>query len=404
MKSWLLSEGRTFTSPVAFLNALCLALEEHGVPLTRMNLLVRTAHPTYEFMVLTRTSRVVGNVPIETTEKIHSQQVHDFGDYQIEQFLLEHGHTDETMFAESPFQAIIDGAPSVRCRFADVDGTPEFPIFSDLMDMGMTDYMAIPVDLLPPDFGMMSVTSAHADGFSDEDVELLQDIQPVVSLLLSPLLIREASESILAAYLGDGPAREVYAGRIQLGDVEELEAVIGFVDMRSFTATTQAAEGHHIIQRLNSFFSALNLVVTSAGGVILKFIGDGALVVFPLGSRNPAEVAQDALEAYRCFRERVVALNTVNTNEQLGAIEFGMAFHIGTVLYGNIGAPSRLDFTVIGPAVNLAARLEGLCPRFGVDMVVSEEFAQLLPDAFKDMGTQRVRGVGSDIRVFQQRP
>jgi adenylate cyclase len=386
------------------MNALCVALEERGVPLARMNLMVRTVHPTYEFMVLTRSSIVTGNVPIETTEKLHSQQLHLFGEYQIEQFLLEHGHTSEAMFVDSPFRAIIDGASSVRCRFADMDGPPEYPIFTDLMDMGMTDYMAIPVDLLPPDFGMMSATSAHANGFSDEDVELLQNIQPLVSLLLSPLLMREASQSILAAYLGDGPAREVYAGRIQLGDVEELEAVIGFVDMRSFTATTQVAEGHHLIQRLNSFFSALNLVVTNAGGIILKFMGDGALVVFPLGSRNPAAVAQDALEAHRQFRGRIHALNTESPDEQLGAIEFGMAFHIGTVLYGNIGAPDRLDFTVIGPAVNLAARLEGLCPRFGVDMVVSEAFATLVPESFTDMGAHRVRGVTEDVRVFQPLP
>jgi adenylate cyclase len=189
-----------------------------------------------------------------------------------------------------------------------------------------------------------------------------------------------------------------------LGNVEELEAVIGFVDMRSFTATTQAAEGTQVIHRLNSFFSALNVVVTSAGGLILKFMGDGALVVFPLGNDNTESVAQHALDAHRQFRDRINTINLENEGDPLGPIDFGMALHIGTVLYGNIGAPTRLDFTVIGPAVNLAARLEGLCPRFGVDIVVSEAFAQLLPDAFVDMGTQRVRGVGSDIRVFQQRP
>jgi adenylate cyclase len=133
-------------------------------------------------------------------------------------------------------------------------------------------------------------------------------------------------------------------------------------------------------------------------------MGDGALVVFPLDSRDPGSVAQDALNAHRHFREQIHQLNTSSQNEQMGAIEFGMAFHIGTVLYGNIGAPDRLDFTVIGPAVNLAARLEGLCPRFGVDMVVSEAFATLVPDSFTDMGAHRVRGVTADVRVFQPRP
>jgi adenylate cyclase len=404
MNSWLLSQGRTYTSPVTFMNALCEQLEFQGVVLGRVSIMVRTVHPTYEFLVLIRTPTCVDGMLISETDKIYSRKIHEFGQHHVEQFLIEYGHTDEVTFRTSPFQAIIDGADLIRCRLHEVDGEAEYPIFNDLLALGMTDYMSIPVDLLPPDYGMMSFCSSHPSGFRDEDLELIQEIQPLVSILLSPLLMRDASQSILAAYLGDGPAQEVYAGRIQLGNVEELEAVIGFVDMRSFTATTQAAEGTQVIHRLNSFFSALNVVVTSAGGLILKFMGDGALVVFPLGNDNTESVAQHALDAHRQFRDRINTINLENEGDPLGPIDFGMALHIGTVLYGNIGAPTRLDFTVIGPAVNLAARLEGLCPRFGVDIVVSEAFAQLLPDAFVDMGTQRVRGVGSDIRVFQQRP
>jgi adenylate cyclase len=404
MKSWLLSEGRTHTSPVTFMNAMCEQLESQGVEFSRVSIMVRTVHPTYEFLVLIRTPASMNGMMVSTTEKIYSRELHDFDQHHIEQFLVEYGHTDEATFASSPFQAIIDGKSMVRCRLQDINGDGEYPIFKDLLAAGMTDYMAIPVDLLPPDYGMMSFCSACPGGFEDEQVALLQEIQPLVSMLLSPLLMRDASQSILAAYLGAGPAQEVYAGRIQLGNVEELEAVIGFVDMRSFTATTRVAEGTQVIQRLNEFFSALNMVVTDAGGLILKFMGDGALVVFPLGEDKTENVAKNALDAHKQFRQRVNTINSDNAQDPLGPIDFGMALHIGTVLYGNIGAPNRLDFTVIGPAVNLAARLEGLCPRFGVDIVVSEAFAQLLPDVFEDMGTQRVRGVGSDIRVFQQRP
>jgi adenylate cyclase len=250
----------------------------------------------------------------------------------------------------------------------------------------------------------MSMTTSCVDGFSDEQLALLKDIIPMISMVLEPLLLREAYQSVLGAYLGESPAIEVLSGRIQMGDVEEIEAVVGFVDMRSFTATTQQAEGTQIIQRLNRFFSALNEVVTEGGGNILKFMGDGALVVFPLTDRDPSAVAQDALVAHSHFRSRLSKLNEGHDSDPLGPIEFGMAFHIGTVLYGNIGAPDRLDFTVIGPAVNLTARLQGLCPRFGVDMVASEEFAALIPQAFTDIGAHRVRGVQEDVRVFQPQP
>jgi adenylate cyclase len=401
MKSWLMSHGRTHTSVVTFVNALCEAMKERGLPLDRLNLLVRTIHPTYEFMVLTHSSRSTMDVPIDGTRKVQNRRTHTFGENQVEQFLVEYGHTDEPMFKTSPFQAIIDGESYIRCRLSSHDPAPKFPIFKDLIALGMTDYVAFPLDLSPPDFGMMSMTSACADGFSDEHLMLLQDITPMVSMVLAPLLLREAYQAVLGAYLGEGPASEVYSGRIQMGDVEEIEAVVGFVDMRSFTATTQRAEGTEIIQRLNRFFSALNEVVTEGGGNILKFMGDGALVVFPLTDRDPAAVAQDALLAHSHFRSRLSKLNEEHAADPLGPIEFGMALHIGTVLYGNIGAPNRLDFTVIGPAVNLTARLQGLCPRFGVDMVASEDFAALLPQSFTDIGTHRVRGVQEDVRVFQ---
>jgi adenylate cyclase len=401
MKSWLMAHGRTHTSVVTFVNALCEALTERGLPLNRINLLVRTPHPTYEFMVLIRSPICTDDVPIEGTEKVQSRHTHVFGEHQVEQFLLQYGHTTEEMFRASPFQAIIDGDPFIRCHLSTSNTTDRFPIFKDLRALGMTDYLAFPFNLSPPDFGIMSMTTSCAGGFSDEHLVLLRDITPMISMVIEPLLLREAYQSVLGAYLGEGPAHEVLSGRIQMGDVEQIEAVVGFVDMRAFTATTQQAEGTEIIQRLNRFFSALNEVVTEGGGNILKFMGDGALVVFPLEDRNPSGVAQDALVAHSRFQSRLSRLNEDHASDPLGPIEFGMALHIGTVLYGNIGAPDRLDFTVIGPVVNVTARLQGLCPRFGVDMVASEDFAALLPQAFTDIGAHRVRGVQEDVRVFR---
>jgi adenylate cyclase len=192
--------------------------------------------------------------------------------------------------------------------------------------------------------------------------------------------LRDLSINLLDAYVGRAAGKRILAGEVRRGEGQTIEAVIWYCDLRGFTRASDRLSRDAVIALLNDYFTAMGEAVTEAGGEILKFMGDGMLAMFPIASAaDRAETVARAVWAGAAAAETIGALNVARAAAAEPDVRFGLALHIGEVMFGNIGASKRLDFTVIGPAVNYAARLEKVCAEIGCRMVLSSAIADLMP-------------------------
>jgi adenylate cyclase len=203
---------------------------------------------------------------------------------------------------------------------------------------------------------------------------------------------------VLRAYLGPHTGPRVLAGEIRRGSGEEIAAVIWSSDLRGFTALSDHAPGERVIAILNDVFDLQAKAISKHRGEILKFIGDGLLAIFPVdGIDDAPRAAADALSA---ARETLAALKAYRPHEDEAPLRIVIALHYGTVIYGNIGAADRLDFTVVGPAVNLVSRAEAVAKSLDEPLVVTDEIAKLLGDALRSLGRFQLRGLNKERELF----
>jgi adenylate cyclase len=202
-------------------------------------------------------------------------------------------------------------------------------------------------------------------------------------------------------YVGERSGAHVLAGQIQRGSGEDLNAVIWFCDLRGFTRLADRLPRSDLIKLLNDYFEIMCNAVRAEGGEVLKFVGDGMLAIFEM--KDAVEAAARAEAALRAARAAIDATRSHNAARRVAGqteIKFGIALHLGEVSYGNIGAPDRLDFTVIGPAVNHANRLEKLAGELGRPLLASASFAGAAPAGLQSLGLHRLRGVAEPQEVF----
>jgi len=207
--------------------------------------------------------------------------------------------------------------------------------------------------------------------------------------------LRRMASTLLDTYIGHDAGERVLAGRIRRGDIEEIHAAIWLSDMRGFTALADRLPPRVMIDLLNRYFDCQVPVILEHGAEVLKFMGDGLLAIFSIAG-NEAEVCNRALAAAREAQQNIAAL----ANSDMPGLRFGLALHIGDVLYGNIGSGNRLDFTCIGPAVNCAARIEKLTSQLGREILASSEFACHCPGEFAPLGEFNLAGVSTPQMVF----
>ena len=211
--------------------------------------------------------------------------------------------------------------------------------------------------------------------------------------------LRRTSENLIDTYVGHQTGEKILSGKIRRGYVEAIRAAVWLSDMRGFTTLSEQLPPQALVDRLNLYFGCQVPAVLDHGGEVLKFMGDGLLAIFPIASEDGAgEVCQRTLSCAREFRARIAELPRADENE--AAIRFGLALHVGEVMYGNIGGGNRLDFTCIGPAVNLAARLEKVAAKLGEAIVASAAFAGHFPAEFKRLGEHAVAGFAAPQTVF----
>jgi adenylate cyclase len=282
-----------------------------------------------------------------------------------------------------------------------LEGVPpanEYPMFASLRRDGFTDYVGWPLLFTLDQMQTITFASDRRGGFTAAEVECVAGLLPAFALAIEVRFKNELSRRLLDTYVGPHAGEQILSGMTTRGSGRTIEAAVAMFDLRGFTALSDTHSRDDVIALLNDYFDTVAAPIDRHGGEILKFMGDGLLAVFPLDRGAACENALSAV-ADACAAMR--ALNDVRRVAGKEALGFGVGVNIGEVMYGNIGTSTRLDFTVIGPAVNAAARLEALTRDVGVHALFSEAFAaKVHPRSLVPMGRHCLRGFGKPIEVF----
>ena len=373
------------------LSDFCIRLSAAGFPMKRASMGMATLHPRYG--ALTFVWRPDNN-SVEATPQ--------------DRTVLE----SET-FRLSPVAHLMQsGEPTYRVRLDGKESLP-FELLEKLRTEGLTDYGATIVRFNPDmessilEGMFLSCATDLADGFDDAHMKQVLDLLPTLALALKSRLTYEVARTVSETYLGHDAGRRVLTGEILRGSARSIDAVIWLCDLRGFTALADQMDREDLIAILDEYFDVLADPVDTHGGQILKFMGDGFLATFELADRDRSAVASEVLDAAAALRTGMAAFNSDRRDAGKPVLDFGLALHIGEVSYGNIGTDQRLDFTIVGPAVNLASRLEGLCRPLGRDILVSGALRDAAindRDRLEALGQHNLRGVGRPQGVFGLKP
>ena len=400
VERWICGPGRDCGSASALLHGLCTELRRQGVAVQRANLLVRTRQPQLEMLVYIWRSTDSDRVVVDTTQAVVGVRHDRYEGGEVETVLLAMGHGDEATWLQSPFHACLASGEPIRRRLCDPETPRDFPILADLDQLGMSDYLVFPVGFPTPYMGAVSFVTDAASGFSSETARALVAAEPHLALGFAHHVVQQATIAVLAAYIGVDPAHRVMAGAVKIGDAQALDAVIGFTDLRGFTRFSGTASPAAVVDKLTRFFGAVHRVVSTRGGEVLKFMGDGAMFVFPVGERSLMESCRSALDAMDELRQDLAGSTGAAAARGADTFRFATALHHGRVLYGNIGAVDRLDFTVLGSAVNQTARLETVAKRLNEPVVVSPAFAEACDRPFATRGLHHLPGLDAPVEVY----
>jgi adenylate cyclase len=374
---WLISDARRITEPAAFLAALAGELRAHGVEVARATTGVPILHPqVFSFSVLWELDK-------GTTERR----------YRLTADSL-------PIFENSPTRIVYEGGGPVRCDPTAPPQEGEFGILADLRRDGITDYIALNAPFSDGSSKFLSLATRRRGGFAPEEIALFAAMMPAVAVNLEVQALRRTAKTLLDTYVGAQAGSRVLDGAIKRGMGETIRAVIWLCDLRGFTALSEALPRDALIAMLNGYFGAMCQAVEAHGGEVLKFIGDAMLAIFRIGMEEAADASGQALAAAFDAEAAIAALNAQRSSAGEPALDYGLALHVGDVLYGNIGGEGRLDFTVIGPAVNLAARLEGLCHQLGRRPLMSQEFVAASGVRARELGEFALKGVSAARAVF----
>jgi adenylate cyclase len=379
LSAWITEAGLAGQSETAILAGFCEREVARGLPLARALVLIDTLHPIYEGRAF-RWTRA-----------------------QKETTLTEYGRTDDDLsrWQRSPFYRLEESGEAVLRRRLTAETEAEFSVFPDLRADGVTDYVAIANRFAGAeaigsiDCVYSSWATDAAQGFADDDIDHLCRLMPFLALAVKSASLARIAGTLVETYLGRDPGRRVLRGRIARGVAERIEAVLWFSDLRGYTRISDTAAPEEIIPLLNHYADAIISAIHEQGGDVLKLMGDGALAIFTAAERGSA--CDAALTAAIAARRSVTAVNQRRSAKGLPITDMYLALHIGDVFYGNIGSKDRLDFTVVGPAVNEVSRIAALCRSVDQALLVSSTFAAALGEArsrLVSVGRYALRGVG----------
>ncbi len=308
------------------------------------------------------------------------------------------GLEDTPAYLDSPVKIVDDTDRPFRQKLAEPG--PDLPILKEFREAGGTDYVIYPLPFLDRSrSAYLSFATQARGGFTGADLNTLELAGRLLSPYAERRALRRMAIDLLDTYVGHHAGELIFNGQIRRGAVETIQAAILMADLRGFTILSNKRERPFVIDTLNAWFESIATAVEAHGGEILKFMGDGLLAIFR-ADPDAADAGGRAYRAALAARTAIAALNATRAAAGEGPVEFAMGLHVGEVAYGNVGGRTRLDFTVLGPAVNYASRLQDLAKRLNQPILVSREFARALSDCLVDLGDHPLRGIGRSERVF----
>jgi adenylate cyclase len=381
---WLLGEGRLIESLASMFDQLCWRLVGGGMKLCRATLNLETLHPQIQG-VMFRWWRERG-----VTEEIS----------------YAHGMDGTEAYLTSPLYRVAAQGETIRRRIESSLGEGgddyEFPIFADLAKIGATDYLAGPMQMSDGQRFPASWATDAPGGFSEREIEQLGELMPALAAVVDARATRRMATDLLATYLGPHVGQRVLSGQVRRGEGQRMFAVIWYSDLRQSTALADRMQDDAFFELLNDYFDCAAGAVLESGGEVLRFVGDAVLAVFEI--IEPEESIKGACNrAYHAARTALAwktQLDLARAARGEPTIEFGIGLHYGEVMYGNIGVPTRLEFSVIGSAANEVSRIEDLCKPLRQSLLVSKRFAQEVEAPWISMGTHDLRGVSQLVEVF----
>jgi adenylate cyclase len=374
---WLIDGARSTSSPTQMMADICERLVQAGLPLWRVGVFVRTLHPDIfgrNFIWRQGAEVVTGTAGFDLP--------------------------DSPEFANSPLAIVFREGREVRCRLDD-PASKRFPFLDDMREEGVTDYIALPLPFIDGSSHGSSWTTKRPGGFNDNELAMLRKIVVPLSRIIEIVNLRRTASNLLDTYVGNRAGERILGGQIRRGHADTMHAAIWLSDLRGFTALSDRLPAETVVDILNQYFDCQVSAIRTHGGEVLKFMGDGLLAVFPIAEQDGdvRQVCAHVLEAARESRASVEAMH-YPIGETLERFRFGVALHVGRILYGNIGGGNRLDFTCIGPAVNLAARLEKIAGRLSRTIVASAGFADICAGGWADLGEFPIAGFAKAERVY----
>jgi len=381
---WLMTKAPHIKTPENLVHGFARMMVAAGLPVWRMRVLIRTLHPQLLASIYTWQCDVdqieVGNPT-----------------YQV---------LENPAYQESPFALILRGEGGLRRRLTGPEAVLDFSVLSELKEQGATDYVAIPLKFSDGQINIITLVSKASDGFAIENLGELYEILPMLARLMEVHALHRTAASLLDTYLGHSTGRKVLDGLIKRGDGEDVHAVIWFSDLRESTRLSETLPRATYLALLDDFFDAMAGAVMDHGGEVLKFIGDSVLAIYPIDdpTQMQPEASKNAIAAARDAERRLATLNEDRMARGETVLGYGIALHRGDLTYGNIGASGRLDFTVIGPAVNQAARIQDLCKVLGLPVLLSSAFADSFPGKLPSRGEHQLRGIEGKQELYSLPP
>ncbi|MGI9389165.1 MAG: DUF427 domain-containing protein, partial [Boseongicola sp.] len=367
---WLLRGAAYLPTPEAFTSALAEKLRDNGVALSRLGVMIWSLHP-----LIAGKSYIWEKDAGEVTTFAPSYEIYD-----------------HPSFVNSPLRHVSNGLGGIRQKLGEDASENNFPIIEDLRAKGATDYVAMPLPFSDGRTNVLTLTCDHPDGFTTANLGLVFECSAVISRFYEVFMQRENAQSLLETYVGKRSGARVLGGEIRRGDGDEIDAAIMFCDMRNSTQLEEALGRSDYIALLNHFFETTSTIVHEHGGEVLKFIGDAVLAVFPAGEDASAACSQALISA----RAIVAGLRTEN---HIANCDCAIGIAFGRVTYGNVGSRERLDFTVIGQAANVAARLCDYGKNLGHCIVVTQDVVGEDADV-DDLGSITLHNVAMPIQGY----
>jgi adenylate cyclase len=376
---WMLGpRGRSLEFP-EFFAQLSQRICDEGVPLRRAHVGTRTMHPEVWVRIFNWWDDV-GETVMDT---------------------MPHSLSETSMVTRSPVATLVQNdGETVRVRLEVPEDEISYPVCRELKEKGCTDYLLMRLTSYRAAHNVCSFCSGTEGGFTDKQIAFLTDLLPSIAIRVELDTTYFAARALLRTYLGRNASERVLAGSFRRGTGEQMDAAIWMSDLRGFTARVDKDPLPMVLEALNTYFTCVADTIVAHGGEVLKFIGDAVLAVFPL-SEDPQAACRSALDAAEQAFARIEEANKERQASGFDELQFGVVLHRGDVMYGNIGATERLDFTVIGSAVNEASRVESLCKTLGSPLLFTEQFADVAEDERAvSLGRHELRGVSRPPEIF----